>query len=162
CPDRRRISAVHGQQLTTDRPPGGRDCRPQRSHLLRDLRHDGGVLVGGIRASRRRHARPHHSPPGGRGPQYRPSPYDARTQVMPGPVVGQRTIDAAHAKIYLASISKLDSLPPKLSIPSLGIRWLCERVGYDEVLRVLRGPNAAQVPEAVLYEVRFCASWMSD
>lgn len=78
------------------------------------------------------------------------------------PVVSQRTTDAAHAQIYFASIGKMETLPPKIAVPALGVRWLCERVGFDAVLEALRGDNAAQVPNAVLYEIRFCVSWLSD
>lgn len=78
------------------------------------------------------------------------------------PVVSQRTTDLAHMQIYFDSIGKMDILPPKIAVPALGVRWLCARVGYDAVLEALRGEAASKVPDAVLYEIRFCVSWLSD
>lgn len=78
------------------------------------------------------------------------------------PIVSRRTADMAHAQIYFDSIEKMDVLPPKIALPALGVRWLCARVGYDKVLEALRGDRAAMMPDAVLYEIRFCASWLSS
>lgn len=80
----------------------------------------------------------------------------------PQRLVSHQTLDATNASIYMASIDRLHVLPPKLALPSLGIRWLCERHGYEKILKILRGPQGANVPDAVIYEIRYCVSWMAD
>lgn len=80
----------------------------------------------------------------------------------PRRILSQQEQDRANAQIYLDSMSKLRALPPRKAVPSLGIRWLCARHGYDDIMEALRGPHAGNIPEAVLYEIRFCVSWLSD